>query len=163
MIEKSPNVLSLGINRQRVGIAIFSNGELEYVTGRALPQAGSRNGRRALVDDLDKLVRDHNIGIITMPRLTVQQKHSRAVSRVYQSAQSRAIRAGLTLVVSGTSLRVPRGMKTEENLAVLYPELRRYLGDAAWERRYYRHIFKAVSTGVVLLSIIDCERRSDER
>lgn len=163
MIQKSPNVLSIGINRQRVGIAVFRNGELEYVTGRALPEELSRGGRRALVADIDMLVRDNNINVITMPRLTVQQKHSRAVSRAYQRVQARAIRTGLTVVIAGSSPRFAKGIQTEESLAALYPELRRYLGDAAWERRYYRHIFKAVWTGVAVVSRIDGGRASDER
>lgn len=162
MIQKSPNVLSIGINRQRVGIAIFSNGELEYVTGRALPERGSQVGRRALVADLEALVREHSIGIITMPRLTVQQKNSSAVSRAYRRVQSRAIRTGLTVVIAGSSPRFPRGMKTEESLAALYPELRRYLGDAAWERRYYRHIFKAVSAGVLWIRMNTKEGTSND-
>jgi hypothetical protein len=163
MTQKSRNIISIGINRQRVGIAVFTNGELEYVTGRALPADVARAGRRKLLADIDDLVRNHSIGIVTMPRLTVQQRDSSAVIRAYKRIQVRVLRSGLTLVIDGSLGRKPNGTKTEETLAAVYPELRRYLGDAAWERRYYKHIFKAVSAGVALLSVKENERMTNDR
>jgi len=153
MTETTTNILSIGINRQRIGIAVFSNGELEYVTGRALPADTSRVDRTRLMRDITDLINHHGIGVITMQRLTVQQLHARAVARVCKGVQSSALRSGLTVFIGSISYRNRSVTRTPEELASLYPELRRYLGDAAWERRYYKHIFKAVSAGVEWLRI----------
>ena len=162
MTTKTPNILSIGIKRQRVGIAVFTNGRLEYVTGRALPTGSSREGRRELSADIKKLIRRHDIGIVTMSQLTVQQRSSRSVVRLYKRVQSTVILGGHALVVGNDNLATrKRGM--EENLTEIYPELRRYLGDAAWERRYYKHIFKAVSAGVAWLRINENERIPNDR
>ena len=162
MNHRYANILSIGINRQRVGIAVFTNGELEYVTGRALPAVMSLSGRRELIAYIDDLVRRHEIKVVTMPRLTVQQQNSRAVTRIYKRIQTRTIRGGLTLTIESLPARRSGRVETDEELAALYPELRRFLGNAAWERRYYKHIFKAVSAGVARLRINEEERRSNE-
>lgn len=162
MNHRYANILSIGINRQRVGIAVFTNGELAYITGRALPAVMSLSGRRKLIAYIDDLVRQHEIKIVTMPRLTVQQQNSRAVIRIYKRIQTRTIRGGLTLTIESLPAGRSGRVETDEDLAALYPELRRFLGNAAWERRYYKHIFKAVSAGVARLRINEEQRRSNE-
>ena len=162
MNHKSANILSIGINRQRVGIAIFIRGELEYVTGRALPGVMSPLGRRELIAYISDLVRRHEISIVTMPRLTVQQRNSRAVTRIYKRIQTRTIRGGRTLTIESLPARRSGRVATNEDLAAIYPELRRFLGNAAWERRYYKHVFKAVAAGVARLRINKDERRPNE-
>lgn len=162
MNHRYANILSIGINRQRVGIAVFINGELEYVTGRALPTVMSLSGRRELIAYISDLIRRRDISIVTMPRLTIQQLNSRAVTRIYKRIQTRTIRGGLTLTIESSHARRSGHVETDVDLAALYPELRRFLGNAAWERRYYKHIFKAVSAGIARLRINEDERRSNE-
>ncbi|MBV9216181.1 MAG: hypothetical protein JO053_08400 [Acidobacteria bacterium] len=162
MTTKSPNLISIGINRQRVGIAVFANGELEYVTGRPLPAVTSNSGRWRLMTEILQLAHHHQLGIVAMQRLTVQQRHSRAVSRVYKGIQTRAIRSGLTVVIESSFGTKKNEATSAETLASIYPELRRYLGGTAWQRRYYKHIFRAVSAGGAWLRATNDERVSDE-
>ena len=159
MTHKTVNTLSIGVNRQRVGFAVFTHGELEHVTGRALPPRASRSGRKELLGFAADLIGRYRIGVVTMPRLTVQQRDSRAVARANKHIQTWAIRSGLTLVIQSSHKRKEIG--TDQDLATRYPELRQFLGETAWERRYYKHIFKAVSAGVAFLQERENERGSE--
>ena len=155
---RTANILSIGINRQRIGLAVFADGDFEYVTGKAMPAVTSVSGRKQILADIEHLVRRHKIAVIVMPKLTEQQLNSRAVTRVNKGIHQWAIRNGLTLSVESN----PQGIDAER-LASIYPELHRYAGPSIWERRYYKHIFKAVAAGGAWMGVDKKEGTAHDR
>ena len=170
MSDRHTNILSIAIGRQRIGFAVFDRGDLEFVTGRGLPVVGAPAGvYKQILAYLTDLVHTHQIAFITMPRLTVQQKGSPAVARLYKRFQKFVLMSGLTLVIQDdrnarNAIGTVATADTNGDLAAIYPELRRYLRSrAAWEKRYYKHIFKAVGSGLAWRRTSILKRRPNGR
>lgn len=159
------NFLCIHITRQRIGLAVFEGGDLELITGKPLPPGNSSRAERAkFIQRLEDLLDRHHIGVVVIKRLTVQQRGSLAIAHTHKRIQRLVIRSGLSLVIRDRRFD-KRSFRTVEtgDLAIKYPELRKYLrGAKPWERRYYSHVVKAVLLGVTALSEPNFEERTDE-
>ena len=159
------NLLCIHITRQRIGLAVFGDGDLELIAGNSLPRGNSSRAERAkFMGRLKDLLDRHHIGVVLIKRLTVQQRGSAAIARTHKRIQTLAIGSGLSLVIRDRRFD-KRSFETvgTDELATKYPELRKYLrGAKSWERRYYSHVVKAVLLGVAALSEPNFKERTDE-
>jgi hypothetical protein len=149
---ESNNLLSIHINRQRIGLAVFGHGELDLVTGHAVPSG--LLSRTAFMRELKQLLVRNAIGIVLIKKLTVQQRASPSVVRLHKRIQKLVISRGLTLTVRDRRFeKIENRDETIEALLAPYPELGKYLrGGTSWERRYYGHLTKAVRSGLTWLA-----------
>jgi hypothetical protein len=157
--DKNQTVLSIALSRNRIGLAVYRDGFLEYYRGKTLRQFRERRQRsRGLARILRELIGRHSVGELIMPQLNKQQRHSDDLRALYSLSKRIAESEKLSLHLYD-QLEVKAAIcegenETEANVELKlierYPELERYCrAGAEWERRYYRLVFQAIAGGEV--------------
>lgn len=153
------NILSLSFSRNRLGLAVFRRGHLDYYAGKTLSRYRSTRGRnRGMESILNELIRGHDVSTVAFPWLNKQQRHSSQLCSLYRAIQKYCAKNGLPVITQDpvqirrelTGDDEPSKANLKTHLVRIFPELGRYAsGGAEWERRYYGHIFTAIGCGVV--------------
>ena len=154
---KNQAVLSIALSRNRLGLAVYRDGFLEYYRGKTLRQFRRRRQRsHAVARILRDLIGHYSPGELLMPQLNTQQRHSDELRALYSLSGRIVEQEGLLLHLydqTDVKAAICEGEKgtnanVELKLIKQYPELERYCrARVEWERRYYRLVFQAIAAG----------------
>lgn len=155
--DKNWTILSIALSRNRLGLAVYRDGFLEYYKGKTLRQfRGRRQRSRGFAMILRELIRRYSARELIMPQLNKQQGHSEDLKALYSLSKRIVEREGVAIRMydpTEAKAAICEGEKAtkgnvEMKLLEQYPELRRYCrAGAEWEQRYYRLVFQAIAGG----------------
>jgi hypothetical protein len=167
--DKNQTILSIALSRNRLGLAVYRDGFLEYYRGKTLRQFRQRRQRlRGLARILRDLIGHYSPVELIMPQLNKQQLHSDDLRALFSLSQRIVESEKLSLHIydqEEVKAAICEGenetkANVELKLIEQYPELERYCrAGAEWERRYYRLVFQAIAGGEVRLK----EKHADNR
>lgn len=158
---KSANriILAIAPGKREFGVAVFDGIELIYFTVRTLL---NRHSERLLKTEVTGLIQ--NLITFSKPHTVVikavsqYQKTSTSLSLIVKIIKQQAVANQVPVVeVSLEQIKSalcddkkPTLKKSFQNLTMMYPELRRYLGRPnKWQTEYYHNLFSAAAVGVV--------------
>ncbi len=102
------------------------------------------------------LILAHSIGELVLPRLNKQQRLSRDLLSLYRTAGRFCVKNHVSLQIQDpvqarrrlVDNARPSKANASLSLSQIFPELTRYARGGDWERRYYGHLFTAITCGL---------------
>lgn len=159
MHQTSYSILSITPGRNRLGVAVFRDGNLVYYAGKSLAQHRSMpEVRQAINKILNKMIENYCVEYLAIMELNKQQRTSHAVVSIYEYIKTMTKRKHLAVCESDPVLirrlicgnLKPTNHNVARQITSRYIELSRHLiGNNGWEHRYYRFVFNAIAVGEV--------------
>lgn len=165
MNSETKTILAVAPGKKLFGIAVFDGVELTYFALTTLKNGNTIEGLESEVAGLiEELIVTFKPSILAIRSISQYQKISVTIEPITRFVERQANETNIPIVkVSlaeiGLVLGMGEGRSTQkiayDNLAVLYPELKRYLNQPnKWQTEYYNQLLAAVSVGVVCLKSI---------
>lgn len=162
MKSETKTILAIAPGKQLFGVAVFDGIELTYFAIRSLKNRKSGKLLKVEIAELiQELITRFTPSTIAIKAISQYQKISLAIEPITKiirrEVDERHIpKMEISLAEIRSALCKEEDRQTQKqafiNLAVLYPELKRFLDHPSrWQKEYYRKLFAAVSVGVVCL------------
>ena len=160
-MNASPNIiLAIAPGKRELGIAIFSDFDLIYVSVKTIKNRKSKNILDEITVILQRLFQGFSIRIVVAKAISQYQKLSPDLETIVERIKINSEEKGLEIVeitieqIKSALCRnkKPTEKKAFETLLIAYPELKRYWNRPnKWQNDYYAFLFSAVAVGVVYL------------
>ena len=163
--NSSPNViLALAPGKRELGIAIFRDADLVYVSVKTIQHRKSRKSLlREITATLHQLFEEFSITIVVTKAITQYQKLSPDLKRVVAQIKLESDQKGLQVIgitleqIKSVLCQVEKSTekKAFETLLADYPQLEKYWNRPnKWQNDYYAFMFSAVAVGAVYLKTL---------
>ncbi len=160
-MNASPKIiLAIAPGKREIGIAIFSDFDLIYVSVKTVKNRKSKNILDEITVILQRLFQGFSIRIVVAKAISQYQKLSPDLETIVERIKLKSEEKGLEVVeitieqIKSELCRnkKPTEKKAFETLLIAYPELNRYWNRPnKWQNDYYAFLFSAVAVGVVYL------------
>ncbi len=159
MSHAPKTIIAVSPGRNRMGVAVFRDGNLLYYGGISLRKYRTKPAVLQAVDQfIDRASDTYQISHLALLELNKQQTSSpllpEIVERLKVAASEKQIEFNQykALFIRGKFCSGKRATKenTAQTLICHYPEMNKYFSSkTGWQRRYYDFVFDAVALGSV--------------
>jgi Holliday junction resolvasome RuvABC endonuclease subunit len=161
-------ILAVDPGRNSLGVAVFEGASLRYYAVKVLRVPGApADVRRAAARVLGSLITAFRPTHMVIEQPLIVQQRAELLSHVISELKSTAKRHGLTVSEFAPQVvrrficesRKPTKREVAHQLAMIYPELGRYVRvQSRWEELYYERMFGAIAVGAVANALGDYKR-----
>ncbi len=158
--RKSNIIFAVSPGTRETGVAVFEGLDLLYYgvkeTGKHRGAARANDRAAEVTSIVERLIRKRQPNVLATVRLNALQRRSAKLKLTVEQVIATSRRYGL-LIYQRSPLEVRKGIygqgratkqKVAEELAILYPELSRYVSDVSqWQRLYYAPMLDAIACG----------------
>lgn len=161
-MNSSPNlILAIAPGKRELGIAVFVERDLVYVSVKTIRQRKSRRGLlKEITGILQRLFQSFAVKTVVIKSISQYQKRSPDLEKIAEWIKAESVKNNLeTEEVTLEQIKFVLGnshtsteKKAFEAMLATYPELKRYWNRPnKWQNDYYAFLFSAVAAGVVYL------------